>query len=177
MFYYYGAKNQLAKHYPSPQFNTIIEPFAGSAAYSCYHLLNNPKLNAVLIDKDLKVSAAWQFLLDASYEEIINYPKPQIGEQCSDFLIMTCAVSNASSKCKSMKFTERIDRVFEIQKKRLLKFWGIRDRIQFIQGNFIDIENRAATWFIDPPYQLNNTNKNTVLPMEMVILKTVIPTV
>ena len=38
MFYYYGAKNQLAKHYQPPAHNLIIEPFGGSGAYSIYHL-------------------------------------------------------------------------------------------------------------------------------------------
>jgi len=34
MFYYYGRKKQIAKHYPFPNFKAIVEPFAGSAAYS-----------------------------------------------------------------------------------------------------------------------------------------------
>ena len=37
MFYYYGRKKQIAKCYPKPNFNTIIEPFAGSAAYSLHN--------------------------------------------------------------------------------------------------------------------------------------------
>ena len=37
MFYYYGRKKQIAKYYPKPNFNTIIEPFAGSAAYSLHN--------------------------------------------------------------------------------------------------------------------------------------------
>ena len=36
MFYYYGRKKQIIRHYPSPNYDTIIEPFAGSAAYSLY---------------------------------------------------------------------------------------------------------------------------------------------
>lgn len=34
IFGYYGSKSKIAQHYPSPWFDTIIEPFAGSAAYS-----------------------------------------------------------------------------------------------------------------------------------------------
>ena len=34
MFYYYGRKKQIARHYPEPSHGTIIEPFAGSAAIS-----------------------------------------------------------------------------------------------------------------------------------------------
>lgn len=36
MFYYYGRKKQLAKLYPKPNYSVIIEPFAGSAAYSLF---------------------------------------------------------------------------------------------------------------------------------------------
>ena len=38
MFYYYGRKKQIAKYYPEPKYDTIVEPFAGSAAYSLYRL-------------------------------------------------------------------------------------------------------------------------------------------
>lgn len=36
MFYYYGRKKQIAKHYPAPNFEAIVEPFAGSASYSLH---------------------------------------------------------------------------------------------------------------------------------------------
>lgn len=33
-FTYFGGKYRIAPRYPKPQYNTIIEPFAGSAGYS-----------------------------------------------------------------------------------------------------------------------------------------------
>jgi len=154
MFYYYGAKNLLSKHYPEPRFDTIIEPFAGSAAYTCYHLFKNKSLNAIICDKDDNVAQAWDFLLKCSEKDILNLPNPKIGEYAYDFLIKTCSASNASSKCHKMKYTERLDIVFQTQKRRILKFLPIRDRIKFIHGHYIDIDNQMATWFIDPPYQI-----------------------
>lgn len=56
MFYYYGAKNLLSRYYPEPKHDIIIEPFAGSAAYSCYHLLKNDKLSSIICDKDDNVA-------------------------------------------------------------------------------------------------------------------------
>jgi len=53
-----------------------------------------------------------------------------------------------------MKYTERLDRVFQIQKRRILKFLPIRDRIKFVHGDYTNVDNRMATWFIDPPYQI-----------------------
>ena len=41
MFYYYGRKQKIFGKYPKPQFDTIIEPFAGSAAYSMNYYKNN----------------------------------------------------------------------------------------------------------------------------------------
>ena len=164
MFYYYGAKNQLARHYPPPRFSTIIEPFAGSAAYSCYHLLRNPKLNALLIEKDWVVAKLWNRLLwNITPKEIENYPVPKVGEHTSDFLIMTCAASNAVAKCISLKYTKRVERVFGFQKRRLLKLLPIRDRINIICDSYETTPDIRATWFIDPPYFITSgVNKNTV---------------
>lgn len=53
MFYYYGRKKQIAKYYPSPNYSVIVEPFAGSAAYSLYE--NNWKKDVILIEKDEKL--------------------------------------------------------------------------------------------------------------------------
>ncbi len=53
MFYYYGRKKQVAKYYPVPNFSTIVEPFAGSAAYSLYG--ENWKKDVILVEKDRRV--------------------------------------------------------------------------------------------------------------------------
>lgn len=161
MFYYYGAKNMLAKHYPAPNYNLIIEPFAGSAAYSCYHLLKNENMKCIISDKDNDVAETWNFLLNCSENDILNYKTPEINDYAYDFLIKTCSVSNASSKCIKMKYTERIDKIFQIQKRKILNLFKIRDRITFIHQDYKNIENYKGTWFIDPPYMILKNN-NTV---------------
>lgn len=55
MFYYYGAKAALAAAYPQPTRRVIIEPFAGSAAYSVGALIAGTADRAVLIEKDPRV--------------------------------------------------------------------------------------------------------------------------
>ena len=163
MFYYYGAKNTLAKYYQKPYYNTIVEPFAGSAAYSMFHLQNNNNLNCILVEKDIRVYNLWKYLLTSSAKDINEYPVPNIGDKTSDFLIMTCAASNSISKCKTLTYTDRIARVFEIQKKRLLKLHNIKDRIKIYNTDYTEVDNIEATWFIDPPYQVNNlSNPKTV---------------
>lgn len=159
MFYYYGAKNLLSRYYPIPKYELIIEPFAGSGAYSCYHLYNNPNTRTILIDKNDDVAQTWDFLLSCSENDIINYKTPKIDEYAYDFLIKTCSASNAASKCLKMKYSSRISRVFEIQKRRILNLLFIRERIRFIHGDYRDLENIEATWFVDPPYQVKQKTK------------------
>lgn len=47
MWSYYGTKKKIAKYYPSPQYDKIIEPFAGAAQYSLY----GDKMNDYTINK------------------------------------------------------------------------------------------------------------------------------
>ncbi|MEC5173528.1 DNA adenine methylase [Chryseobacterium nepalense] len=85
MFYYYGRKKQIAKYYPKPNYDTIIEPFAGSAAYSLYK--DNWKKKVILIEKDEKVYDIWRWLIhDASENDILNLPDLKVGEKSSEFL-------------------------------------------------------------------------------------------
>jgi predicted RNA methylase len=54
---------------PKANFDTIIEPFAGSAAYSLYQ--DNWKKNVILIEKDPKVASIWEWLINkATVNEI-----------------------------------------------------------------------------------------------------------
>ena len=59
MFYYYGRKKQIVRRYPTPLLDTIIEPFAGSAAYSLHS--DNWKRKVILVEKDDKVADIWRF--------------------------------------------------------------------------------------------------------------------
>lgn len=71
-FSYYGSKSKIAQHYPAPRGSLIIEPFAGSAAYSLrHHLIAWPNAQEVqdyrvrsvwINDLDPQTYAIWQFL-------------------------------------------------------------------------------------------------------------------
>lgn len=67
MFYYYGRKKKLVKVYPSPVYSTIVEPFAGSAAYSLYWVKDR---DVILIEKDLQVYELWKTLQSSCPIEI-----------------------------------------------------------------------------------------------------------
>lgn len=154
MFYYYGRKKQIAKYYPVPKYDTIIEPFAGSAAYSLYQ--ENWKKRIILVEKDKKVFDIWDWLInEATAEEISNLPALKIGEKSSDFLHIIHAVTKMAFQFKTIKVTPVLERNWEISKRVMaqnlykVKHWEI------INGNYTEAPNIKATWFIDPPYKGN----------------------
>ena len=152
MFYYYGRKKQIAKHYPSPNFDTIIEPFAGSAAYSLYG--NNWEKEVILVEKDERVANIWQWLInEATPSAINNLPELNVGEKSSDFLHIIHAATKMAFHYKTIKVTSVLARNWQISKRYMaenlfkVKHWKI------LCGNYSLAPDVKATWFIDPPYK------------------------
>jgi hypothetical protein len=160
MFYYYGAKKQLAQRYPNPAGSLIVEPFGGSAAYACYHLRRDENLTAVVIEKDSRVVDLWKKLLGMTPDEIRKYPTPVAGDKTSDYFVMVCATGNAINKCKRMTITERMPRIFDIMKCKVAEtVEKAGNRITVINGDYTDAEKfdgDGVTFFVDPPYAPNN---------------------
>jgi hypothetical protein len=71
-FKHFGSKARLAKELPPPRFKTIIEPFAGSAAYSVQHA--TPAHDVLLFDTDERVCIVWDYLIHASAADIMRLP-------------------------------------------------------------------------------------------------------
>ena len=63
---YYGAKYNIAHHYPCPQHDIIVEPFAGSAQYSLLHY----KRDVRLYDLDENICMVWDYLLHAKESQL-----------------------------------------------------------------------------------------------------------
>ncbi len=152
MFYYYGRKKQIAKHYPAPNYDTIIEPFAGAAAYSLFG--TNWKKEIILIEKDEKVSQIWDWLINsATIEEINKLPDLKVGEKSSEFLHIVHAATKMAFHFKTIKVTPVLERNWEISRRVFaenlykIKHWTI------INGDFTDAPDIEATWFVDPPYK------------------------
>lgn len=152
MFYYYGRKKQIAKYYPDPNFNTIIEPFAGSAAYSLFG--DHWKKNVILIEKDQRIADIWKWLIkDAMSEEILRMPDLEVGEKSSDFLHILHAATKMAFQYKTIKVTPVLARNWGINKRLMannlykIKHW------QIICGDYMEAPDIEATWFIDPPYK------------------------
>lgn len=92
MVYYYGRKRRLARYYPQPAFDRIIEPFAGAASYA----LNgeNWKKDVLLVEKDRRMVDVWEWLIgEATAETIRALPELTIGERSSEFMVIVHGVS------------------------------------------------------------------------------------
>lgn len=157
MFPYYGSKSIIARIYPKPVHGLIIEPFAGSARYSLQYF----DRDVILIDKYETVVRIWKWLQQCSEGDILGLPKLKLGDDIrllnvsedeKLFLGMLAGVSGTSPRFKVSPFAA-IQNGRKNQLRRIagqlfkIKHWKVE------HGDFQDIENREATWFIDPPYQ------------------------
>lgn len=160
MFYYYGGKRRLARFYPPPLHDVIVEPFAGSASYSMRHLSPStrarPVERVILVEKDPRVCEIWERLLAMEPRDLAEYPIPAAGDRTDDFLLMTAACSNRIARTSSMIVTKRmpivIRRMFQ-QIARVLPH--AKDRVEIIHGDYTEAPEIEATWFVDPPYWVN----------------------
>lgn len=161
-FSYYGGKWRVALDYPKPQHRTLIEPFAGAAGYATRY----PHLNVVLLDKDPRICALWDYLIHVSEKEILELPLIGLDQNIHDFpippeakdLIGFWLNKGATSPGKQPSKWMR-------SQLRPNSYWGktIRERIAKQVGqirhwqiqceSYEKAPDLRATWFIDPPYQ------------------------
>lgn len=152
MFYYYGRKKRLAKHYPSPGCDLIIEPFAGAAAYSLH--ADNWRKQVLLIEKDKKVAEIWEWLIEeATPEQIKNLPDLKPGEKSSEFLHIIHAATKMAFKYKTIKVTPVLARNWEISRRVFAQNLSKVSHWKVICGDYTVAPDVEATWFIDPPYK------------------------
>jgi site-specific DNA-adenine methylase len=148
MFYYFGRKARLAPRYPAPKFDMVIEPFAGSAAYSLYH---KPK-DALLIEKDVEVVELWNRLCGMTETELAQSNLPPDGSQTSDpWHLAALATKDGLRYPATVRPWFR--KSFDWSRNIAVKNGRIARGYQYIQGDYWDAPDLEATWFIDPPYQ------------------------
>lgn len=153
-FSYFGAKHALARFYPKPEFPIIVEPFAGSAGYSCLHSTRDIRL----YDVDESIIQAWKFLIGSSREAVASLPLEPPFPQEAEALI---GYWLANGRTKPVKVASSWARSGE----RPNAYWGpvarelvtnISERIKHwlvLKESWERIPtNESRTWFVDPPY-------------------------
>ena len=160
MFSYYGSKSKIIDCYPKPKHDLIIEPFAGSARYA----LKWFDRDVILNDKYKVVVNIWKWLQQCSEKDILNLPKLKPKQKTTDFnltkverdfLGFLCqrGVARPGITTSEWRDTNGSPTVADDLKRISanlfkIKHWEIR------LGDFQELENKTAAWFIDPPYQV-----------------------
>jgi site-specific DNA-adenine methylase len=162
-FSYFGSKVKSAKLYPAPKHSVVIEPFAGSAGYSC----NYPELEIRLFDIDPVIVGVWNFLIRATAQDIRILPLSEIevsalSQPERDFIGFwwrRCGAVPSNSPVPWMRSGNYNYSFWSVHtRERIAKqihrisHWTCR------QTSFIDVPKITATYFIDPPYQAQGTS-------------------
>lgn len=152
MFSYYGSKRQLAHHYSDPQYDLIVEPFAGSASYSLHG--DRWKKEVLLLDRDPRLVGVWEWLIgEATPADILALPELRVGETSTEFLCIASVASRTVNSLSIAVVTPSMVEAWEQSRSYLaadvgkVKHWSIRF------GDFNEGPDVAATWFVDPPYE------------------------
>lgn len=163
-FTYFGGKWRAAPKYPPPIYDTIIEPFAGSAGYS----LRYPDRKVILVEKSEPIAAIWQYLIQVKPNEILGLPDLAVGQdvatvvacQEAKWLIGMWLSVGVSAPRNIMTAWSR-----DSGKLHMANQWSaaVRKRIarqlptirhwRVICGDYHEAPDVSATWFIDPPYE------------------------
>jgi len=158
MIPYFGSKKSLAKLYPLPVHDTIIEAFSGMANYSQLYY----ERNVVLYDINRQICGIWRYLIDASPKDVLSLPKVKQIDRIDNYKSLCSAerdiigfmVSRGNVRpSRSWKITKShciytqntIKRLSELS--RNIKHWKVYNE------SYTSIEKQTATYFIDPPYQ------------------------
>jgi hypothetical protein len=158
-FGYFGSKWKLARVYPDPAHELLIEPFAGSAGYS----LRYPTKNVVLIEKNPRIAELWKYLIRVPEQTILALPDTLDACACDAERTLigmwwakapTAPRTSQSSWCRNPVYAGS-------------SWWGpkIRERIANQLSairhwtchcmSYQDLpDDITATWFVDPPYQI-----------------------
>jgi hypothetical protein len=159
---YYGGKWRAAPRYPAPLYDTIIEPFAGSAGYS----LRYPERKVVLIEKYPVIAELWRYLIAVTESELLAVPEVESTDDLPSwvppgarYLVGFCLGDASGTPRKTLSAgMRRMQKRWDTngwtdQRKRnitanlgAIRHWAV------IEGDFSDAPDTPATWFIDPPY-------------------------
>ena len=164
MFSYYGSKSRIARLYPQPMYDTIIEPFAGAAHYSVLYY----KRKIILNDKYKLIYNIWRWLVEeAEPKDILVKTKFKLGEDIRRInfgnknlknmvgLCINAGVAKPAATVQKFCFGKDVGYSATLHNK-MKAIAGMVPKIKHWEvyyGDYKKIKNRKATWFIDPPYQ------------------------
>lgn len=168
-FKHFGSKGRLANILPPPSHKIIIEPFAGSAAYSTKHA--KPHNQVLLYDTDERVCVVWDYLIHATEREILALPVDHFLEGGdirdlklgrAEFLLIQRWLSISGTHSHKLAPCLLADRAgtagntwsHQARRRIASQVSQIR-RWKIFQESYDKAPDIEAHWHIDPPYEGN----------------------
>jgi len=161
-FPYYGSKWNIARHYPRPAHDVVVEPFAGGAGYSTFY--DCPRV--MLYDADPIVAGVWSYLMRAPAAEIMALPEmPEVGDSVDNYALPQEAKWLIGFWLNRGSATPKKSRTaYSARNDRAQLNWGARakERIatqlpalagwSIVNAPYTEAPDIEATWYVDPPY-------------------------
>lgn len=164
---YYGGKSKIAHLYPAPEYDHVVEPFAGSAAYSWLHRRrpDGTRREVWLNDLDPKTFSMWKFLTSpdayAIVEDLVpNHVEP--GQKVSDFIPARYPGLVELCRAEANQGTQGARGVHDQITSMGAKCWKVKRKLlevipevsswKITNVDYAELANIPATWFVDPPY-------------------------
>lgn len=169
-FSYFGGKTQSALYYPTPRYETIVEPFAGAAGYSVNHFSKK----VILCDLNPVIAEIWDYLIHATFRDILALPDVLIGQTVDDLNVCQEAKNLIGFWIQQGRHAVHKNLTPWLMSKVILSaekdmpvigHWGrgVRQRLasqvslirhwKIYNCSYQDCPyDGDATWFIDPPY-------------------------
>lgn len=156
MFYYYGRKKKISSKYKVSSKNTIIEPFAGSAAYSLRD--ENINKNVILFEKSKRVYDLWKWLIEvATYDDIMKLGYIKRGDKVSEFIKILHSASKRAFDYKKITVTSVMETNWNSNLSKMAELVGKVKHWKIYNNCYSEIDNVVGNldccWFIDPPYK------------------------
>ena len=168
-FRHFGSKWSLSRLLDPPQFDVIVEPFAGSAGYAVRY---GAGLRVVLLDVDPGVCSIWSWLIAATRADVLDLPG-DLGDQdirsmdvpdparllIQRWLTPQGGTGNWHLPPMASRWVERNPGSWWTPQTRARianSLWAIRDWEVHL-GDYQSAPDLEATWVVDPPYQGNTS--------------------
>ncbi len=161
MWTYFGSKANIVDLYPRPVYDTIIEPFAGTARYALKYF----EKEVILIDRYPLLINIWKWLQECSSDDILKLPRKILPgtklkdiafdcDQARDLYGFLIGKGESHPRRTASKWVT-VDRpnLINYSLNRIaanlykIKHWVI------LLGSYDMAPDHDCTWFIDPPYQ------------------------
>lgn len=160
LFKYLGSKGRVVDRYPAPQYQKIIEPFCGSAAYSFRHYTKDIHIN----DINPRLIGLWKYLQAARAEDIRMLPRLTKGMRISTLThlreperyLLSIYANPAAAGGRGLRDTVvswakksggTTFRSYVADSLYKIRHWAITC------DDYRALPDIEATWFVDPPYQ------------------------